>query len=263
MVSGDNMEMNWLKQAVPLPLLEDSKHILILGPHPDDIEIGAGATIAYCKERNIKMSFLISTDGGAGSSNPLEDVSLLVEQRKSEALRAANYIGVEHFRILDYPDGGNYSIDSLVVDLVQTIVEWGVDMVLCPDPFLSSETHPDHLRLGKALYEAVFLSANPLARRRRNYLLDSVKVACSIGHYFTSRPNSFIPLEEHHLESQREWILFHKSQYPIDSQETKQLFQYITIQKRILGKKINTFYADGLFLMGPIHQHCFPQINDY
>ena len=35
-----------LKFALPLPQLESYQRFLFIGPHPDDIEIGAGATAA-------------------------------------------------------------------------------------------------------------------------------------------------------------------------------------------------------------------------
>ena len=35
-----------LRFAVPLPKLLDFQRYLFIGPHPDDIEIGAGATAA-------------------------------------------------------------------------------------------------------------------------------------------------------------------------------------------------------------------------
>ena len=39
--------LKWvLKAAVPIPKLESYQRFLFVGPHPDDIEIGAGATAA-------------------------------------------------------------------------------------------------------------------------------------------------------------------------------------------------------------------------
>ena len=39
--------LKWvLKAAVPIPKLESYQRFLFVGPHPDDIEIGAGATEA-------------------------------------------------------------------------------------------------------------------------------------------------------------------------------------------------------------------------
>ena len=35
-----------LKIAAPAPVIEDYSSYLFIGPHPDDIEIGAGATVA-------------------------------------------------------------------------------------------------------------------------------------------------------------------------------------------------------------------------
>ena len=34
-----------LKAAVPIPKIEACERFLFVGPHPDDIEIGAGATV--------------------------------------------------------------------------------------------------------------------------------------------------------------------------------------------------------------------------
>ena len=39
-----------LKAAVPTPKIEAYRRFLFVGPHPDDIEIGAGATAASSRK---------------------------------------------------------------------------------------------------------------------------------------------------------------------------------------------------------------------
>ena len=44
-----------LKAAAPLPDIEKSERYLFIGPHPDDIEIGAGATAAKLAAMGLKV----------------------------------------------------------------------------------------------------------------------------------------------------------------------------------------------------------------
>ena len=51
-----------LRFAAPLPNLEDFKRYLFVGPHPDDIEIGAGATASRLASLGKQVTFLVCTD---------------------------------------------------------------------------------------------------------------------------------------------------------------------------------------------------------
>ena len=55
-----------LKAAAPLPRIESYDRYLFIGPHPDDIEIGAGATAAKLAAAGKKVTFLICMDGRYG-----------------------------------------------------------------------------------------------------------------------------------------------------------------------------------------------------
>ena len=60
-----------LEMIAPLPDIEKHNKFLFIGPHPDDIEIGAGATVCKIKRTNPKaqIKFLVCTDGGAGTQD--------------------------------------------------------------------------------------------------------------------------------------------------------------------------------------------------
>ena len=55
--------------AAPLPRVESFERYLFIGPHPDDIEIGAGATAAKLVKSGKRVSFLICLDGRFGLEN--------------------------------------------------------------------------------------------------------------------------------------------------------------------------------------------------
>ncbi|MBR5982002.1 MAG: PIG-L family deacetylase, partial [Firmicutes bacterium] len=51
-----------LRFAAPVPQVESFEKYLFIGPHPDDIEIGAGATAAKLAAAGKKITFLVCTD---------------------------------------------------------------------------------------------------------------------------------------------------------------------------------------------------------
>ena len=59
-----------LKFAAPAVKLEAYRRYLFIGPHPDDIEIGAGATAAKLAAEGKDVAFLICTDGRYGDGRP-------------------------------------------------------------------------------------------------------------------------------------------------------------------------------------------------
>lgn len=58
-----------LKTAAPLPKIEQFDRFLMIGPHPDDIEIGMGATAAKLAAAGKHVTFLICLDGRYGLTN--------------------------------------------------------------------------------------------------------------------------------------------------------------------------------------------------
>ena len=52
-----------LRFAAPVPDPLSFERYLFIGPHPDDIEIGAGATVARLTAMGKYVQFLICTDG--------------------------------------------------------------------------------------------------------------------------------------------------------------------------------------------------------
>ena len=99
-----------LKAVVPVPQIEKFQRYLFVGPHPDDIEIGAGATAAKLAAMGKEICFLICMDGRFGDGNAPDGIrgEALVALRKEEAVRSAALLGVTVVRFLELTDGGSY-----------------------------------------------------------------------------------------------------------------------------------------------------------
>ena len=79
-----------LDRVLKTPDIGSFSRYLFIGPHPDDIEIGAGATIARLAAMGKEICFLICCDGRYGTENcPNPSPAGLVTIRKAEAWRAA------------------------------------------------------------------------------------------------------------------------------------------------------------------------------
>ena len=79
----------------PLPPVD----LLVFGPHPDDLEIGLGGTIALHAARGFKVGLCDLTRGELGSNGT-------PEEREAEAEAARAVLGASWRTNLRWPDGG-------------------------------------------------------------------------------------------------------------------------------------------------------------
>ncbi|MFM8973255.1 MAG: PIG-L deacetylase family protein, partial [Actinomycetota bacterium] len=86
----------------PLPV---PTRALAIGSHPDDVEFGAGATLARWAEAGCEVHLLVLTDGSTGSWDGAADLRALVATREAEARAAAARLGAVDVHLLGYPDG--------------------------------------------------------------------------------------------------------------------------------------------------------------
>jgi len=259
------MFLSLLKRALPLPDLCSGGTYLFVGAHPDDIEVGAGGTVAKLVELKKKVFFVIITDGGCGHKNPNTIREELVNTRKREAILAAKELGVQEVFFLDYPDAGDYSEYQVAKSLAPLILDINPDFIFAPDPNLPSEIHPDHLRAGNSVKTAILYCGYPLVYREN---VGPVPEGKELGFrfrnlcfYFTHRPNKYMILGKHHVHARKHAIMCHESQFP-NQEELSQILRYLSIRSRIFGA-LGKREREGFFTLGEMHLHCFPEVNRY
>ena len=243
-----------LRHAVPLPRPADFDSFLFIGPHPDDIETGAAPTVRALTGRGKRVSFLIITDGGAGSSDPEADVPALIRTRQREARDAAHLLGVHDITFLGLPDGGPYSEETCAAEILRTLLRVRPDAIFAPDPDVRSECHPDHLKAGRAAKSAALLGGYPLVARQ--WGLDGAHSVQALFLYYTDRPNCFVNVTNTYAFREAA-LRIHESQYPPELLRT--VLRYFSLRSTLFGIGRLCGKCDGYRALAPMHMHCCPE----
>lgn len=244
-----------LKAAAPLPDIEKFERYLFIGPHPDDIEIGAGATAAKVAAMGKSVCFLICLDGRYGSETvPPEE---LVGIRKQEALASAKMLGVSDVRFLELSDGGFYEFDELVHGIAQIVGDFKPDVIFAPDPCVTSECHADHLNVGNAARRIAYFA--PYAGIMHEYGAEAAPVAV-LAYYMTAKANRFVKTSGYLTKQLDAIFTCHQSQFPGDSGDAIKL--YLKLRSATFGLRRLSPSAEGFRVLTQTHMHCLPEMGD-
>lgn len=129
-------------------MVDASIDLLVFGPHPDDIEIGLGGTVARHAAAGHRVA-LCDITAGELSSNGTPD------ERQAEARAAARVLGAEWRENLGWPDGGIAATPEMIRSAVDLIRRWRPRSVAIP---YWDDRHPDHVAASHVLRSAVFKS---------------------------------------------------------------------------------------------------------
>ena len=256
-----NLTKMILKAAAPVPRVENFKRYLFVGPHPDDIEIGAGATAAALAATGKEICFLICMDGRFGDGNAPEGVrgDQLVELRKEEAIASAAVLGVTDVRFLELSDGGFYDQKELVHALARVVGEFQPDVILAPDPDVTSECHTDHRNVGNAARQAAYFA--PYGGIMAEYGAKAAPVQ-ALAYYMTAKPNRFVKATGYLSLQDKAIFGCHRSQFPEDSAEGKSIRIYLKLRSVDFGLRSGKGRAEGFRVLGVTHMHCLPEAGN-
>ena len=247
-----------LRIAAPAPKIEEVSNYLFIGPHPDDIEIGCGATIAKLAAAGKRVSFLILTDGryGDGHTGGIKGDEL-VELRKQESIRSAEKLGVTDVRFLGLSDGGFYDYEDMLKGIAKAAGETKPDLIFAPDPYTGQECHADHLNAGRAAAHVAYFAPYPGVME--NYGAEAADVK-GIAFYMTARANRFVKVSREQFRLQNEALFgCHASQFPSGSDEARQLGLYLKLRSADFGLRNLCAHAEGFRVLGQTHMHCLPE----
>ncbi len=248
-----------LRLAAPVPHPESFSRYLFVGPHPDDIEIGAGATVAKLSSMGKEICFLICTDGRFGTAHAPQGTGEdgLAQLRREEALRSAKHLGVNDVRFLDLRDGNGYTMESLLRGIAKTVADFQPDIIFGPDPFVASESHQDHLNTGCAVRQIACFA--PYSGIMAAYDAPPCPVK-ALAYYMTAKPNRYVATHGF-FSRQTEAISCHASQYPEDSEDFRSLITYLKLRRTDFGLRSLHRGAEGFRVLGALHMHCIPEVH--
>jgi LmbE family N-acetylglucosaminyl deacetylase len=145
--------------------MDDASPVLVVTPHPDDAESGAGGTIARWAKQGRKVVLVVCTNGDKGTSdrhiNPVD----LAKIREEEQLKAADVLGIAEVVFLRLPDQGLEDGHEFREKLVRQIRRHRPETVITIDPYRRYIRHRDHFMCGRVTLDAIF----PYARDPHSY----------------------------------------------------------------------------------------------
>ncbi|QRF22382.1 PIG-L family deacetylase [Alicyclobacillus sp. TC] len=212
-----------IRSIMNLPDLLEIRSLVCVEPHPDDNEVGAAGTLFQLAQNGCQIHFVTVTDGAAGTSNPDVAGTKLAHIRRKERLQAAKLLGVTESIFLNFPDAGTYQVDDLTAQLVDIFRKLQPQMVMTVDPWMAYEAHPDHIKTGKAVAEAVLFSSNPCYKPEAGEPFAVQQIAF----YATNYPNTYVDIT-HVWENKLAALLTHKSQF--DNEEWPLLSEYLRLE---------------------------------
>ena len=142
--------------------------LLAIAAHPDDIDFGAGGTIARLAAAGTEVTYCVITDGDAGGFDPSVPRSEIPGIRRREQEAAAAVLGAKAVQFLGYRDGELTVSHGLRRDIARVIRQVRPDVAIVQTPVRNLDrmyaSHPDHLAAGEAAMQAIYPDArNPFA----------------------------------------------------------------------------------------------------
>jgi bacillithiol biosynthesis deacetylase BshB1 len=221
--------------------------LLVFGPHPDDIEIGFGGTVAVHSGLGFRVGLCDLTRGELGSNGT-------PEEREREAEAASGVLGASWRVNLGWPDGGIDGSAGQIADVVRLIRKTRPATVAIP---YWNDRHPDHRSASEVLARAAFRSG---LRRFAPEAGDAWRPDW-VCYYFIndSDPASFGVDVSAHYEIKRKALACHRSQFaPADpgSVATRLTLphfqQLIESRDAHLGARTGVAYAEAVLLREPM-----------
>ena len=130
--------------------------VLVVTPHPDDAETGAGATIVKWAQQGRKIVLVVCTNGDKGSSDPEMTSPKLAAIREEEQREAAEVLGVSEVVFLRHKDQNLRDTYELREQISRQIRIHTPHTVLTMDPNRPYIRHEDHYVCGRVTLNCVF-----------------------------------------------------------------------------------------------------------
>jgi len=220
--------------------------LLVFGPHPDDLEIGLGGTIARHVAQGLQVGLCDLSAGEMGSNGT-------VDERLAEAEAARRVLGAAWRENLHWPDR-RIGKDPAHLDQAVAFIRAHQPRVVAA-PYWT-DRHPDHVAASAVLTEAVFTSA----LRRYRPAEDAWKPEW-ICYYFVndSAPPSFVIDVSEHYDRKRAALDCHASQFrPADPDAAPTRLTAPTFRRLIesrdaqFGAAAGVAWAEGIIVREPI-----------
>lgn len=215
-------------------------NILVVGPHPDDQELGMGGTIAKFASQGHRVLLLDLTNG---EPTPYGDP----ETRAAEAKKAAEILGVDR-RTLDLPNRMLQLTIEARHKVAGVIREFQAEMIFTP---YFHDAHPDHLAGTRIVEDARFdaklskigLPGEPIYPKWLFYYY-------ATHLRWVADPNFLIDTTGFQ-ETKRSAVLAYRTQFVLP-EKNRRVVEWLDAAGVYFGSRIGTAAAEPFFTKEPI-----------
>ncbi len=218
--------------------------ILAIGAHPDDVELGCGATIAKEISLGKKVGILDLTKGELGTRGS-------VEIREKEAFKAAKILGVSIRENLGFADGFFVNDKEHQLKIIEIIRKYQPDIVLCN---AKEDRHIDHSKGSQLVSDACFLSGLRKVETKNNGVKQNAWRPKHVYHYiqwknlepdFVVDVSGFINAKLEAVKAYSSQFYDKNSKEPSSPISSKNFLNSVAYRAQDLGRLIGTDHAEG------------------
>ncbi len=250
-----------IEELLPKPDLNQARRLLCVQPHPDDMDISAGGTLARLADNGTAISYLTVTDDTAGfMDSALQDSQRREKQRQAEQMAAGKILGINDYYWLNAPDAGDWSLHAVRNRIIEHIRRLRPDFIMTVDPWLPYEAHQDHVKCGLATSEALLLFNFPFIKTPADEDFEPYEIT-GAAFSFTAKPNTIIDVSQQRERKFRA-IAAHRSQFTDEMLAGLKLYDQLRSQK--LAARHDFEFGEGFKVLNPTYMlHAFPEAVDY
>lgn len=220
--------------------------LLVFGPHPDDIEIGLGGTVARHVDLGHRVGLCDLTAGEMGSNGT-------VEERLAEAEAARIVLGASWRMNLRWPDRAIGRDPEHVRTAAIVIRNARPRAIAIP---YGDDRHPDHVAAHRVLSEAIFNAG--LRRFETDGHAWKPEWVCSYFINDSTTPSFVIDVTESY-DRKRAALACHRTQFAprhdqaVNTRLTSPLFlQLVESRDAQFGAQAGVSFAEGVIVREPI-----------
>jgi bacillithiol biosynthesis deacetylase BshB1 len=218
--------------------------ILAIGAHPDDVELGCGATLAKEIASGKKVGVLDLTRGELGTRGS-------AEIRDKEAMKASEILGIAVRENLAFSDGFFTNDKKHQLEVVKILRKYKPEIVLCN---AIEDRHIDHGKGSKLVSDACFLSGLMKIETEHEGVGQHAWRPKQVYHYIQWKPitpdfvvdvTGFMETKVAAVQAYRSQFYDPNSKEPASPITSKNFLESVQYRARDLGRLIGVEYAEG------------------
>ena len=218
--------------------------ILAIGAHPDDVELGCGATIAKEISLGKKVGILDLNKGELGTRGS-------AEIRAKESKNGAKILGVAIRENLGFADGFFVNDKKHQLEIIKVIRKYKPEIVLCN---AIDDRHIDHSKGSKLVSDACFLSGLMKIETELDGVRQEAWRPKFVYHYiqwkniepdFVVDVSEFMEIKMEAVKSYSSQFYDPKSKEPSSPISSKNFLDSVLYRAQDLGRLVGVAYAEG------------------